>query len=315
MIFRRCALLVLLVLTATACASGLDRQNFPRATVPEPVPAGEVDDPAVSPAALRTVDTCAVLRGAAATVGTPAAGWGSVEGFGECGAEVTDAGGKTIRLNLRLAASLLTETAPGSAVEGLPLIVEEVDETCYARVITSRTDLTAIEVQASYEDSDACDPADRVAHDVIEQIHDSPAQLSRLDGSLVTVDPCATVDAAVTVEVFGRGGEERPSGLHSCAWHGSTADGTVRLDNTYLPREPDSGVRIDLGGGVTGYQELDTSGGQRCEITWTHLPVSPDQGEAASVEYDNYHEDAGPDDPCGKARRLVGTILPKLPKS
>ncbi len=323
---RRFVPVVLLALAVSACGGpDLGKQNFPRTTVTQTSAAAvPVDDPEVALDVQRTVDPCGLLRGDTVSgVGTPVEDSPYSSDLDSCSVEVTDAGGKQARLSLTMGDSIPLSIAPeAGVVEGLPVVENDLDnpdtaenEGCVVSAVTHRTSSLGISVQVTYEGGDACGAGMTVIREVVARMHAGPPRLSRPANSAVPLDPCALADDAVVAEVLGRGTEKGASGLHDCHWSGGNADGYLRISETVEPSEGDNGTRVDLGGGVTGYQEKRTNAGNSCVIAWTHLKTGDGEGEIVKFTYDNFHDDAAGDDSCGKARRIVGTILPKLPKS
>ncbi|MDQ0376940.1 DUF3558 domain-containing protein [Amycolatopsis thermophila] len=320
---RRFVPVVLIALTVSACAGpDLGKQNFPRTTVTQSsrasAPDGPIDDPAVTLDAQRTVDPCAILQGgAAADVGRTVGDSLYAGGLDSCSIKVTDAGGKEVRLSLQLgdfATSLNAEEM--DPVEGLPVRQYKIDEeSCTVTAVTSRDPDLGISLQVTYTGGDPCGAGMTALRRVVAKMHAGPPRLNRPSNSLVAVDPCALADDAVVTEVLGRGTTKNPSGLHDCGWSGGTADADLRFTETVEPEEGEDGTAVSLAGGVTAYQKKETNAGARCTIAWTHRRTGDGEGEIVKFEYDNYHDDAAADDSCGKARRIVETILPKLPKS
>ena len=314
---------VLLALTLSACGGpDLGKQNFPRTTVTQSsgasVPDGPINDPAVSLDAQRTVDPCAMLQGDTVTdVGTPVEDSLGATGLDRCSIEVTDAGGKDLRLSLQLGETASYMADAAGTIDGLALFEQKLDNdpTCFVTVMTSRNPNMGIGFQVTYADGDACAAGTTALRKVVAKMHAGPPQLNRAANSLVPVDPCAVSDDAVTQEVLGRETAKKPVGLHDCSWSGGNATGDLRISETVEPSEGDDGIRVDLGGGITGYQKQENNAGARCTIAWTHLSTGDGEGEIVEFTYENFHDDAAGDDSCGKARRIVGTILPKLPKS
>ncbi|GHF15528.1 hypothetical protein GCM10017786_56630 [Amycolatopsis deserti] len=318
--------MVLLAVTVSACGGpDLGKQNFPRTTVTQTTAAtGPVDDPEVALDAQRTVDPCAMLQGDTVTaVGTPVEDGLHSSGLDRCSIEVTDAGGKEARLSLTMGDSLFLSSVPQiGVVEGLPVVANSLDdpdttenEGCVVSAITSSTPALGISVQVTYDGGDACGAGMTVIREVVAKMHAGPPRLSRAANSAVPLDPCTLAADAVVADVLGRGTAKRPGGLHECHWSGGNADGHLRISETVEPSDGDDGTRVDLGGGTTGYQEKRTTAGNSCAIAWTHLRTGDGEGEVVKFTYDNFHDDAAGDDSCGKARRIVDTILPKLPKS
>ena len=76
------------------------------------------------------------------------------------------------------------------------------------------------------------------------------------------------------------------------------------------PIEGDGYQKVDLGGGVSGFQKINTAGTSQCTVKWQHQPLGNDTGETAIVDYTYYSGDASKDDPFGKAVKLAKTSSP-----
>lgn len=318
---RRFVPLVVLALALSACGPDLGKQNFPRTTVTassDAVPDGPIDDPKVSAEVQRTVDPCALLAGDTVTdIGTPDEDSLSETGLDACSVTVTDAGGKDLRLRLDLGTSPGINPQAVGAVEGLPLIEqpsEDDDTVCFVYAMTSRDPAMAIGFQVTYSGGDPCGAGTTALRKVVAKMHAGPPEQNRPAGSVVPLDPCALIDPATATEVLGGDTTGNPAGLHDCYWSGGNATGYLRISDRVVPVEGEDGVRIDLGGGITAFQKEANVSGKSCEIAWTHLPTKDGYGEVVKFEYDNFHDDAANDDACGKARRVVDTIVPKLPR-
>lgn len=304
------------VLVLAACGGpDLAKENFPRTTVTAPAaPAGTVTDPAVSLPALRTVDPCGLLDGA--TVGDlGGVKPGSLDNstLGECQADLTDTGGKQLTLHVKLDEITIKTDGGSGTVEGLPLAMEGPDENgCTATAITSKNPGYGISMNARYPGGDPCGAAQTALGDILRRLHDNPARLPTVPGSLLDVDFCSLLDEPTITSTLGRGSAPQPYGLHGCSWSGGTASGYLDYDLRPAPG-PDDGQPVDLGNGVTGFQKLDTTAGRECDIDWQHRPAGQGEGEVVSFKYDNFHDDAGNDDACGKAQTAAKALIPKLP--
>lgn len=294
----------------------LGRQNFPRTTVTaSAAPDGPVADESVSLASLRTVDPCGLLD--TSTVGD----LGAIKpdsldnsSLGECAVDLTDTGGKELSLHLKLDDISIRTTGDSGTIEGLPLVVDGPDgKRCTATAITSRSPGYGVSMNATYEGGDPCGAAQTSLRNVVERLHNNPARLPDDPGSLIGVDFCALVDEATVTNTLGRGSNHQPYGMHGCSWSGGNASAYLDYDIRTTPAADDGRQPVDLGGGITGYQKLTTSAGRECELDWQHRPAGEGQGEVVSFQYNNYHDDAGNDDACGKAQTLVKALLPKLP--
>ncbi len=307
---------LLIVSTGTACGPDLGRQNFPRTTVTASAAAdGPITDEAVSFATLRTIDPCALLGSQAlADLGTVRAGSQDPSALGECSVDLTDAGGKDLSLHLQFDDITLTNGSTPGAVGGLPLLVNGPDgNSCTATAVTSYTPGYGISVRVGYDGGDPCRAAQSGLQVVVQRLHDNPAKLPQPSGSLVAVDFCAIVDEGLVTNVLGRGSKSSVYGLHGCTWSGGLATAYLDYDIRLVPDARDGAAPVDLGGGVTGYQKLETGAGRQCTIDWLHRATGDGKGEVVSFKYDNFHDDAGNDDACGKAATVVKGLLPALP--
>lgn len=307
-------MLGLAVLLTAACGGpDLARQNFPRTTV-SAAAAPAVDDDAVSVANLRTVDVCGLLDSTTLGVlGTidPV----SVDSYrlGECEVGLTDAVGKKINLELDSADFLVNPSITGT-IEGLPMSVDDQPgDGCTVTAVASKADSLGVSMHAGYAGGDACGAAQTALHNALRRLHTNPPRLPQPAGSLLPVDFCTVVDDATITGVLGRGSEPSAFGLHGCSWSGGAATGELQFDESTAPTAED-GRPVDLGGGVTGYQKLDTDAGKRCTVTWLHRAAGGGKGDVVTFDYNNYHDDAGNDDACGKAQTVAKAALAKLPR-
>jgi hypothetical protein len=306
------------MLLTAACGPDLGRQNFPRTTVTASAPAADapITDNAVSLAAQRTVDPCALLDATTLVdLGTVEPGRLQSSRLGECENTVTDTGGKQIDLDLLLGDIVVNTNQATGTVEGLPLTVDKLDDkSCSVVAVTSRSPGSGMTLRTTYEGGDACGAAQSALEKVVQRLHNKPGQLPQPSGSLIAVDFCAVVDDTTITNTLGRGSEKSPYGLHGCTWSGGTVTGYLDYDVTGAPSADDGETKVDLGGGLTGYQKLETNAGKRCAISWLHRPTQGDHGEVVRFQYDNYHDDAAADDACGKALTVVKALLPNLPR-
>jgi hypothetical protein len=312
---RLVPLLLLAALLTTACGPDLSKQNFPRTTVTaSAAPDGPITDDAVSFANLRTVDPCALLDATTlADLGTTKADSPDSSSLGQCSVDLSDVGGKELSLHLQLDEITVNTGTTAGTVGGLPLIVDGPDgKDCTATALTSRTPGFGISLYVSYDGGDPCGAGQTALQNVVRRLHDNPARLPQSPGSLVALDFCTLADPATITDVLGRGSDATPYGMHGCSWSGGTATGYLDYDIRTMPGE---GTPVDLGNGVTGSQQLETAAGRQCTVTWLHRPTSDGAGEVVSFQYDNYHDDAGADDACGKAATFAKALVPKLPRA
>ncbi|GAB2991006.1 DUF3558 domain-containing protein [Amycolatopsis acidiphila] len=307
--------LLLAVLLTTACGPDLSRQNFPRTTVTaSAAPDSPITDDAVSFANLRTVDPCALLDTATlADLGTVKADSTDSSSLGQCSADLTDAGGKDLRLHLQLDDITINSGNTSGTVGGLPLIGDGPDgASCTATAVTSRSPGFGVSLYVTYDGGDPCGAGQNALQNVVRRLHDHPARLPQPPGSLIALDFCTLVDEATITDVLGRGSETSPYGMHGCSWSGGTATGYLDYG---IRSTPGGSPAVDLGNGVTGYEQLETGAGRECTVSWLHRPTADGEGEVVSFQYDNYHDDAGEDDACGKAATVAKALVPKLPRA
>jgi hypothetical protein len=301
----------------SACGPDLSKADFPRTTVSaKPVSTAPVpDDPALAFPAQRLVDACALLgKDALASLGTAATP--SAFDFGTCSNDVTDPGGKKVHIRLELGDLVLadTDTATGT-VEGVPEIVrKQTDGGCASTAVTTGgASSRGVTATATYEGAgDPCPAAHTVLDNAIKALKSNPPKLAdaATPGSLIPVDPCASVDAGVASDVSNKGAAS-PVGLHSCAWGDSL---TMRFDYTVSPSETDGFKSIDLGGGTPAFEKTPATN-PGCEIKWQHRATQEGQGELVDISFNDNSVDAPKVDHCPQVLTFAKSVLSKLPKA
>ncbi|MFG1639894.1 DUF3558 domain-containing protein [Amycolatopsis sp. NPDC049252] len=318
-------LVTALTLTLTACGPDLGKSNFARTTVPAAAGTGQVSDGPITDAAvaanvLRTVKPCQFLTKDA----LGALGLGTVEedptpssiAYDRCTNKVKDPGGKEIRLDFEIGNTLLPRADKTTGqVGGLPLRVDKTDDAdCTVAAMTALNPDTAITLTVAYP-GDPCRPGQTVLDAVVQKLHNSPEKYSTPPGTLLTADPCAMADSSVVASAA-PSPKPGPTGLHSCDWTGNAANPTVSVE--FLPGLPplvgDGFSKVDLGGGITGFQKKGTASSAECEVEWQHRPWQGDDVELAQVRYRNYNTQPDTDDACGKAVTVAKNVVTKLPK-
>jgi hypothetical protein len=318
-------LVTALALPLTACGQDLGKSNFARTTVPAaagagPAADGPITDAAVAADVLRTIKPCQFLTKDA----LGALGLGTVENdpspssisFDSCTNKVKDPGGKEIRFSFEIGDTLLprAESTTG-LVGGLPLRVRKDDETdCTIAAMTSLNPDAALTLSVAYA-GDPCRPGQTLMDAVVQKLHNSPEKYATPPGTLLTADPCAVAESSVVAAAV-PSAKQTPAGLHTCAWKSNGSDPTVTVH--FLPGLPplEGGgySKVDLGGGVTGYQKKGTTSSSRCQVEWQHRPWQGDDVELAQVDYQSYTAEAAADDPCGKAVTVAKNVVTKLPR-
>lgn len=315
-----CLLGVLLLGVVAGCAGeDLAKANFQRTTITATpgsggqgeVPTGPIDDPAVAPSALRTVDPCALLEGdTTGTLGTPSPPE-PVE-WGVCKVAVQDAGGKTLDLRLTLAEPLIVSDRASGGIQGLPLIENKTDDTsCFVTAVTKRRPSLGITAQVDYAGGDPCDPGYSVLQSVLERVHADPPTYTVQPGSLLGVDPCETVADDVLQRVLGEV-TVRPYDLHTCRFEADRPSVTVRFRTGYPPAAGE-GSPIDLGNGVRGVEQRGTTDTVECEVSWVHRQRGEGESELASASFTFTSEEGDPGAACAKAVQVAKSVATSLP--
>ncbi|MFD8493443.1 DUF3558 family protein [Amycolatopsis sp. NPDC059657] len=304
----------------TGCGADLGKENFARTTIPaasgDGAPTGEITDKAVSADALRAIDTCKLIdKTALADLGT--AGEQRMSDPTQCRTEVKDVGGKKIEISLELGTSILQASNPQGVVAGLPQVLRPGKDgapECTLGAVTSKQLGIGISVTVTYQGGDSCKTATTLMEKVVKRLRDAnPPKYTVAKGSLLTLDPCTSVDDAVVKELAPAGNKVIVD-LHHCTWSGSGQRLTVEYDDDGLaPTEGRGYVKADVPG-VTAFQKPET-GTAKCTVKWTHLPVEGDRVEVVTVGFQNDHsKDSAADGSCAKAVKAAKTVVPKLPK-
>lgn len=306
----------------TACGPDLGKANFARTTVAaqpgsgDQTPDGPITDPAVTVAALQVVDPCGLVDNATlADLGTPAGPRVNSIDLGMCSNEVKDAGGKTIKIAVQLGSSAIGgATKASGAVGGLARIEDKADDgSCDVTALTGKAPDLGIRVNTIYTGGDSCRTAGGVLEKVVKRIHEKPPKYSVEKGSLVNVDLCSVIDGQVLTEAV-PAARKQANGLHVCSWLGSGPSVLLTFTRGTKTVESADFKKVDLGGGVTGFQKTKKTGSSDCSIRWQHRSINGDVGDNLALNYTYYSADASKDDPCGKALKLVQNVLTKVPK-
>ncbi len=314
-----------LVAALSACGQDLGKSNFARTTAAAEagpggeVPSGDINDPAVTPAVLRTIDPCPLLSNdVLSSLGTPKdEPRPSLTSFGTCRAKVTDAGGKELSVGVEIGAStyVSTQGATVTAVEGLPQIERKSKDgkSCDVGIMTLRKPERGISVSVTYDGGDSCAAGRAVAAKAVKSLHASPAKYPSTAGTLTAVDPCTAADNAVLTEVVPHGAT-MPTSFHSCDWTpGSNPRVSIGFRYGLPPEVRDGSRKIEIGG-VTAFQKIGSGSNAECKIEWQHKPWVDDEVEIASVIYQNYDEKKDETASCEKAGKIAKSVISKLPK-
>ncbi|MEU8417828.1 DUF3558 domain-containing protein [Amycolatopsis japonica] len=325
---RRIASVLALVIALgvlSACGQNLGKSNFARTTVAaEPgsgsgsVPDGDINDPAVTPAVLRTIDPCGLVnKEVMSGLGTPEDPTSNLTSFGTCRAKAVDAGGKEVAVRVEIGASTYSSIngVTVSAVDGLPQIErkDKDGKSCDVGIMTLRKPERGISFSVTYDGGDPCATGRAVAAKAVKSLHASPAKYPAAAGTLTAVDPCTAADTAVLNEVVPHGATTLTS-FHSCDWTpGSNPRISIGFRKGLPPEERDGTKKVDIDG-VAVYQKVGSGSDAECKMEWQHKPWADEDVEIVSVIYKNYDEKKDEAASCGKAAKIAKSVISKLPK-
>lgn len=324
------ALVLLAPLVLGGCAGeDLAKQTFERTTVPPqpgsggtgPVPDGRIDEPELTTAKLREIDTCELLRGEAVsqlgTLGEPLSTSPEM-----CGVTVTDPGNKEIRVSLSLGERLYSgrDEATGG-MDGLPLIETRDDSSCTDKVLTEEEPAeVGISLQVTYDDGEPCGASRKVLAKIIQRLKADPPKLDADSDSLLLEDPCDSLPRSELTTLLGDDPVSSPYLLHGCTASSteSSSSGSVSLTFSfnYPPLATSNAKDVRLSSTVTGIQSYYDPNTEVCQVEWEHKKFSSQtsrDGEAVKVDYSSYTGDGKATDACKKAVRLAKAVLRELP--
>lgn len=284
-------------------------------------PTGEpkANDEAFTNEKLRLIDPCALLTSdILSAVGTPSDS--SRSDLGSCGNYMKDKDGKELNITVYVGESIMDALDADLNIGGLPAIEESTDsEACFVTAITSTTPNIGIKLQTGGDGDDLCEPAKTVLTSMVELIRTDPPTYDLAKGTLVDLDPCTIVDRAELDAAAGVSLDDEPYNVHWCAFRGEDVNVTAWFRTGYDPKmgASDKVQPVDLGSGITGYQELVTNSADStsCRIEWAHrmLPEGDDQAEVVTMYYDTYAPQEG-SDPCAPGHALAKLYIAALPK-
>ena len=324
---------VLLTLSVVAavvlagCGETVDtaKQTFPRSTVPagrggtETGSTGKpkANDPAFSNEKLRALDPCGLLtKDILSAVGTPADD--SNEDFGECSNYMKDKDGKDLSITVYVGETISGAERADKNIGGLPAMESKLDDStaCFVSVVTSTNPNFGVRVQIGGDGDDLCATGRTVLTAIVDLIRNDPPKREERTGSIANVDPCTLLEPAGLKTALG--GVETtvsPYTLHWCNWIGDAVSVGVWFRTGYDPKDSsvDPGTPVDLGNGVTVYQNAET-GVASCRLQWRHRSTGQDGAdEIIEVDFDNSSPPAG-DNGCATAAEVAKLLIPALPK-
>jgi hypothetical protein len=284
-------------------------------------PTGEpkANDEAFTNDKLRVIDPCALLSDdILSAVGTPSDS--SPNDLGSCGNYMKDKDGKELNITVHVGEAITSALDADLNIGGLPGIEESTDsEACFVTAITSTTPNIGIKLQTGGDGDDLCEPAKTVLTSIVELIRTDPPTHDLGQGTLVDVDPCTVVEGAELDAATGVSLDEEPYNVHWCAFRADDVSITAWFRTGYDPKATvtDKVQQVDLGSGVTGFQEVvtNTADSTSCRIEWAHraLPEGDDQAEVVTMYYDTYAPQQGVD-PCAVGHAVAKLYIAALPK-
>jgi hypothetical protein len=318
---------VVVAVVLAGCGGTVDtaKQTFPRSTVP----AGNVgtdtsstgkpkaNDPAFSNEKLRAIDPCGLLtKDILSAVGTPADD--SSDDFGSCSNYMKDKDGRDLSITVYVGETISGAERADQNIGGLPAMESKLDDSsaCFVSVITSTNPNIGVRVQIGGDGKDLCATGRTVLTSIVDLIRNDPPEREEKTGSIANSDPCTLLDTAALKTALG--GVETtvsPYSLHWCNWIGESVSVGVWFRTGYDPKDStvDPGTPVDLGNGVTVYQNAEDTVAS-CRLQWRHRSTGQDGAdEIVEVDFDNSSPPAG-DNGCASAAAVAKLLVPALPK-
>ncbi|MEV0700237.1 hypothetical protein AB0I53_20330 [Saccharopolyspora sp. NPDC050389] len=305
---------MLAVLLATSCSTGMEKSHSPRRTVA--VEKYDIEGTkffgGLTPAKLRAVDPCALLRATnLSQYGVPGS-YGNGQ-FGSCSLPMTDHSGAAMDLALFMNNS--DSDVGENRIGGLPAAVKKASSgPCLVRVAFQGSDGTAytpqaLGLQVDSKLPDPCSPAVQIMTDVVEQLRTDPPIANRSPAELAGIDPCFLLDPLAGRDPQASATTKpKPRGLYECVWE---APSGVRVDVSFASGPAGDGELppVDIGGvvaKVTPKPQEDS-----CRIEWEHRqpPGSWVGIEKIVVVLTNH----GPVDRCADAVGIAREVKSKMP--
>jgi Protein of unknown function (DUF3558) len=316
-----------ILLLVAGCGTQVDtaKVTYPRTTVPageapekttsgaEP-PEAKANDPAFAPEKLRLIDPCGLLDAEVlGAVGKPAES--NHDGFDECANYMEDDKGDELNITLTLGDAVGNAVDADQNIGGLPGMEKMLDtgDACFVTAVTSTSPNLGIVVQVGGGGEKLCDVGRTVMTSVIERIRADAPRYDLAKGSLADIEPCTLFKPETLTEPLAGEVEQRPFDLHQCNWTSQAASLNVRLRIGYDPGAGSGGSPVDLGGGITAYQEKTVSATASCDLDWKHRPFAGDDVEIVSVDFEKQSAAEG-EDPCVAAHAIARTLISTLPK-
>lgn len=303
-----------------ACGPDLTKWDGPTTKVaPKPgsgatekAPTGPINEPALAPAKIRTVDGCKLLGAQTLKgVGQPA-GQPYADDNTQCTVSITDNTNRRVTLTLTIG-DLMPDVSdqPTAGLEGLPMQEHTYDRTCSIEVATSQKPDLGIHMNAMVDNGPApCVDGRKVMAKVIDQLRKNPPKVKVAKGSLVDVDPCKVVDTKVIKSLTHASLTKSPAGLHTCGINGDGPLINVGFDFGYPAASEGDTVQIT----PTIKATVESRTSSDCQVQWIHRKVDEEHAESVDIDYSQYVDPPKGDALCKKATTLARSIVKKLPK-
>jgi hypothetical protein len=275
------------------------------------------NDPAFTADKLRAIDPCGLLDDDTLTpLGRPSDSSpngfvGTPSGFGNCDIDMKDFHSEDLSMTV-MVGTAISIIGSRSTVSGMAVLEKQYPDECTEGIVTQLNPSLGIEVNV-HTHYVPCDPALKIATAVINHVRTNPPKRQIPAGSLITVNPCGTVDAPTVAAVVGPAATPAQGSFYACAWEGGPFGLTVTFSVGDVQKTSDGNTtpqQIGLGG-VTGYQTQPDN--QSCEIGWEARPTgSPHEFEIVDVKVDNLGQQQA--DTCAKVTAAAKVVATKVPK-
>ena len=306
----------LVVLSVAGCAAGMDRSQSQRQTTPlakHDLESTEFFD-GFTPAKLRAVDPCALLRSSGIEeYGVPASD--TPGEIGSCSNFMKDHNGKSFNVSLYMRSDAFEVSE--HRIGGLPASISADGNPCFVQVAYQGSKGMLSSPQAmqlqldSAEAADPCSPAVQIMTRVVEQLRANPPIANRSPAELAGIDPCAMLDPVAARDALGgTTADPEPRGLHECGW--AAANG-VSVDLQFSTGEPQPSALppADLGGRLASV--VPNSGLSSCSAQWEHRRRPGTINGIELVQLTVYNQNKIPMDPCANAVNAARGVKAKLP--
>ena len=315
------------LIVLAGCGGPVDtaKETYTRTTVPAGAGIGggtntgkpKTNDAAFTNEKLRELDPCGLLtEDLLASVGTPADN--SLQDYGSCSNYMEDKDGKELSITLYVGETVSNAEDADKNIGGLPALENPLDDgsACFTTVVTSTNPNFGIKVQVGGEgEEELCVIGTTVMTSVVDLIRTDPPVLDIKRGSLIDADPCTLLEQDTVDTTLGIESEIVPYTLHWCNWSGDSVNLGIWFRTGYDPKDSSTaGTPVDLGSGITGYQEATVGTGVTCRLEWRHRSTGEDGAdEIVAINLDKSETVAGEKD-CAATVAVAQHLIPTLPK-